>query len=65
MRVRIEIKRSLVPSDLWHWCVVFENGHIFSMSKNSFKTIELCMDDASKVGIEDVKLAEKQLKLIC
>ena len=59
---RLEIARSLVPMDKWHWCVVLNGGHIFSASEISFDSVEDCMIDASTNGVEKFKMAENALK---
>lgn len=57
-RARLEIKRSLAPANLWHWAVVFESGHVFMVSGESFESAELCMADASGAGLDALHGAE-------
>ncbi len=61
-RARLEIKRSIAPANLWHWSVVFDNGHIFVMSSESFESAEICMLDASTCGLDALHGAEMALE---
>lgn len=60
-RARLEIKRSLAPANLWHWAVIFETGHVFVMSGESFESAELCMADAAGAGLDALHGAEAAL----
>lgn len=61
-RARLEIKRSLSPANLWHWAVIFDSGHVFMVSGESFESAELCMADASGAGLDALHGAEMALQ---
>lgn len=55
--VRLEIKRHLAPHDKWHWCVVFNGGHIYSVSE-TFESAEACIVNAAGAGLDALYRAE-------
>lgn len=55
--VRLEIKRHIAPANLWHWAVIFGNGHIWEVSE-SFESAEICVADASGAGMDALHGAE-------
>ena len=59
--VRLEIKRHLAPENKWHWCVVFNSGHIYKVSK-TFDSPEICIADAADAGLDALHGAEMCLK---
>lgn len=62
MAVRLEIKRSIAPNNLWHWMVVFDNGHIFATSKEPYESAEICAVSASLAGLDTLHAAERAEK---
>lgn len=52
------IQRSLAPSNLWHWVVIFESGHVFKISDESFESAEICIIDAGCKGLVALHAAE-------
>ena len=62
MSVRLEIKRSIAPNNLWHWMVVFDNGHIFATSEESYESPEVCAASASLYGLDSLHAAERAEK---
>jgi len=62
MAVRLEIKRSIAPNDLWHWMVVFDSGHIFATSEESYESAEICAVAASLCGLDALHAAERTEK---
>ena len=57
LAVRIEIKENIAPSGKWHWYVIFCSGHIYATSE-TFESAELCMADASGLGMDALHAAE-------
>lgn len=50
MNAKLTIQRSLAPSNLWHWIVVFDSGHIWTTSKESYESAGLAFIDARENG---------------
>lgn len=50
MNAKLTIQRSLAPSNLWHWIVIFDNGHIWATSKESYPSAGLALIDARENG---------------
>jgi len=59
MPAKLEIKRSIAPNNLWHWMVVFDNGHIFATSEESYESAEVCAASASLYGLDSLHAAER------
>ena len=59
MSARLEIKRSIAPANLWHWVVVFDNGHIWCVSDISLQYAWMCWLDAFINGLPQLKKADK------
>ena len=59
MAARLEIKRSIAPNNLWHWMVVFDSGHIFATSEESYESAEICAASASLYGLDSLHAAER------
>ena len=55
--VRLEIKRHIAPPDKWHWCVIFNGGHIYAISE-TFDSAEMCVADAYGAGLDALRGAE-------
>ena len=49
--------RDQAPNDKWHWCVVFNGGHIYTVS-DTFESAETCMADAACAGLDALHGAE-------
>lgn len=62
MAARLEIKRSIAPNNLWHWMVVFDSGHIFATSEESYESAEICAGSASLYGLDALHAAERTEK---
>lgn len=62
MAVRLEIKRSIAPNNLWHWMVVFDSGHIFATSEESYESAEICAVSAGTLGLDALHAAERAIK---
>src|SRR3989304_1832496 len=58
--VRLEIKRHIAPPDKWHWCVIFNSGHIYAVSE-TFDSAEICVVDAGEAGMDALHGAERCL----
>lgn len=49
LRARIEIRQHVAPQKLWHWSVIYDNGHVFSVS-DSFTDMDQAIADAALNG---------------
>lgn len=49
LRARIEIRQHVSPQKLWHWSVIYDNGHVFIVS-DSFADMDQAIADAALYG---------------
>jgi len=49
LRARIEIRQHVSPQKLWHWSVIYDSGHVFSVSE-SFTDMDQAIADVALYG---------------
>lgn len=49
LRARIEIRQHVSPQKLWHWSVIYDSGHVFSVS-DSFADMDQAIADVALYG---------------
>lgn len=49
LRARIEIRQHVAPQKLWHWSVIYDSGHVFSVSE-SFTDMDQAIADVALYG---------------
>ena len=49
LRARIEIRQNIAPEKNWHWSVIYDNGHCYSVSE-SFADMDAAIADAAVNG---------------
>ena len=49
LRARLEIRQHIAPDNLWHWSVIYDNGHIYYASE-SFENMADAIEDAGGCG---------------
>lgn len=58
MKAKLVISRSIAPPDQWNWMVIFDSGHIWDVSKESYDCAEICMMEAGTAGLISLYAAE-------
>ena len=49
LRARIEIRQHVAPQKLWHWSVIYDTEHVFSVS-DSFSDMDQAIADVALYG---------------
>lgn len=49
LRARLEVRQHIAPSNLWHWSVIYDNGHTYYVS-DSFESMASAITDAAGCG---------------
>lgn len=58
MNAKLTIQRSILQNNLWYWVVIFDNGHTWATSKESYPSAGLALIDARENGYRALIEAE-------